>query len=126
MTAIVETQTLPALSKDFIESRRKEVQRLAEHGCTQKMIGYIIDIPALQVREHFRKELDIGRANLQKAIISAQLACGLHDRNPMMLKWLGKIFCGQVEPVQEIRHSGSVPMEIQIVDFATASWAKTA
>jgi hypothetical protein len=105
------TKASPNANPKFYDSKREEVKKLAQLGCTDKEIAAFLEIAEKTLQINFREELDWGRANLRQSIRKAQIQSAIQDKNSTMLIWLGKNYLGQKEPKTNVEHSGGITIE---------------
>lgn len=109
--------------KDFdlavIDKNREMVERLAAIGTTDHELGFVLGMSELSVKNHYRKELDKGRANLRTALRKAQFESAVNDKNVTMLIWLGKNYLGQKDSRFDVKHTGEITFQKVIYDTAT-------
>lgn len=84
-----------------------KVQELASYGLHDDQIALFFGIEETTLKRRFAPRLKRGRLDIQISVRQKQLKVGLHDENPTMLIWLGKIYCHQSERLQfqgEVKH----------------------
>lgn len=112
------------LKKDWIESKRPDVEGMAKLGCTTQEIADILRVTKDQIKTNFCLELDSGRANIRAAIRKAQLEKAIQEKCSKMLIWLGKMYLGQREPKNEIDVSHNMKVEPVYYGEVAANKAK--
>jgi len=95
------------------EAARDQIEKLAQIGCTNEEIAYIVEFEERELLHHFQDTLSKGRGFLRGNIRKAQIKNALEDRNTSMLIWLGKQYLGQKEPKNQTEHTGAVVIEKQ-------------
>ena len=110
----------PVGTKDFkpedIDKNRDVVERLAAIGTTDDELGFVLGMSEKSVKNHYRFELDRGRANLRTALRKAQFEAAVNDKNPTMLIWLGKNYLKQKDCRHDVKHSGDVTFQKVLYD----------
>jgi len=102
------------ITEAFIQEFGDQVKKLAQLGCTQEEIAFILDIDDSTLRKHFRKDIDQGMSELRASIRRTQIDVAIRNKNPQMLIWLGKQLLKQKEPKQDVKHSGNVVVEMVV------------
>lgn len=72
----------------------KQVERLAEIGCTDQEIAHVLGVSEAHIQRRARDALDRGRANLRRSLRRKQLELARKGSVPMLI-WLGKQYLGQ-------------------------------
>jgi len=103
------------ITRDFISKNKNKVLKLAQLGCTQLEIAYVLNICEDSVRAHFLDEFHRGQGDLKSSIRKAQLEVALQEKNTTMLVWLGKQFLKQCEPKTNVEHSGTVIKVVKVL-----------
>ena len=101
------------ITRQFVEEAEEKVRKMAQIGCTDIDIGYVIGISERSVRNHFRDVINRGRGELRISLRKAQLECAIRDRVPGMLIWLGKQYLGQKDSRQQVENIGTFVIEEQ-------------
>ena len=99
------------IDRDWIEDHREQVMAMAQLGCTNQEISWVMDISERSVVKHFQPDLSEGRANLYVSIRKAQIETAIRDRNPSMLIWLGKTYLKQKDTAKVLSHEGAIAVE---------------
>jgi len=101
---------------DVIDSNRDLVERLAAIGTTDEELGFVLGMAEKSVQNHYRLELDKGRANLRTALRKAQFESAVNDKNSTMLIWLGKNYLGQKDSRHDVNHTGDITFQKVLYD----------
>ena len=75
---------------------------LAKQGATYEEIGRAYNVKGSTVCFNYKEEFNQGRADMQMSIRRVQLEVALVDKDPGMLKHLGKHECGQNDQITVI------------------------
>jgi len=72
----------------------KQVERLAEIGCTDQEIAHVLGVSEAHVQRRAREALNKGRAQLRQSLRRKQIELAKKGSVPMLI-WLGKQYLGQ-------------------------------
>lgn len=100
MSSEVSTKSLekggrPRLRPPWIPKRADEVdpaevERMAEEGCSSKVIAGVLDTDVYTIDNHFGPELTKGRSRRTSRLFAKQYDLAVKQGNVSMLIWLGK------------------------------------
>lgn len=107
----MDERKLRKITKQFVSKNKDAVERLAAIGSTNEEIGFVLQLSPMSVYNHFRDQLERGRAHLRTSLRKAQIDSALNDKNTAMLIWLGKAYLGQKEPRHDINHTGDITLQ---------------
>jgi len=106
--------------KILTEEQIRIVERLAEIGCTQEEISYILDIEPNTLRARFKDQPEVftayqkGLAKLKKRIRELQLKAAERGSAAILI-WLGKQYLGQVDKQEVYQTSDSQVKLVEVV-----------
>lgn len=87
----------PWVPKRADEVDPTEVQRMAEQGCTSKVIAGVLGTDVHTIDNHFVPELNAGRSRRIQRLFARQYELAVDKGNVAMLIWLGKQDLGQTD-----------------------------
>lgn len=87
---------MPGRRRKLTKEKIEELFKLAEIGCTQREIAYILKIDESQLRRAYAPEYEAGISKLKESLRRTQIELAKAG-NVSMLVWLGKQYLGQTD-----------------------------